>query len=390
MPIQQIQTINPPNMMAVQREHKDTIIESQDGVSRPVKLGGWRLAIIFICLSILLLLSLMDETIVSTALVAISKRRTSNARSMSLMITTNQSLFEGVEFNSFQTSLWVVLGYTLTYLGFAVLASRLADVYGRRLIVLIGAFIFTAFSFGSGFARNMNQLIAFRTLQGIGGSIMYSITIICFPELSPAHLLPLASSIIGIVLAIAGAVGPVLGGVITSNSTWRWIFWLNPPVAIPTMIVLYFVWPADTENTRGSHLVHVTLSQIDFLGATLLLIFTTLFTFSIQEAGSRVYSWDFAVMITLLTISCTSFVALIVWAYALHHIPRFQNVAEIVPWRVLTDRVLISAILTTVLTGFTGLLVIIQLPIYFQIVNVLTAVQSGIRLLPAVLAAAVG
>jgi MFS family permease len=78
-----------------------------------------------------------------------------------------------------------VLGYTLTYLGFAVLACRLADVYGRKMVVLVGSCIFVAFSFGSGFAQNMNQLIAFRTLQGIGGSVMYSISIICFPELSP-------------------------------------------------------------------------------------------------------------------------------------------------------------------------------------------------------------
>lgn len=101
------------------------------------------------------------------------------------MLITNNHL--GVEFESFQTSLWVVLGYTLTYLGFAVLASRLADVYGRRVVVLIGALIFTAFSFGSGFSQSMNQLIAFRTLQGVGGSIMYSFTIICFPELSPSQ-----------------------------------------------------------------------------------------------------------------------------------------------------------------------------------------------------------
>lgn len=210
-------------------------------------------------------------------------------------------------------------------------------------------------------------------------------------------------------MAVAGTVGPVLGGVITSNSTWyvlhnnaplvrsldvdfrrRWIFWLNPPIAISTMVVLYFIWPADTENTRGSHLVHVTLSQVDFLGAALLLLFTTLFTFSIQEAGSRVYSWNSSNVIVMLTISCLAFIALLAWAYVLHHVPRFSNVAEIVPWRVLTDRVLVSAILTTLLTGFTGLLVIIQLPIYFQIVNVLSAVQSGIHLLPAVLAAAIG
>ena len=91
----------------------------------------------------------------------------------------------GVSFHNFRTSLWVVLAYTLTYLGFAVLSSRVADCFGRKPVVLVGAFIFTTFSFASGFAQSLNQLIAFRALQGVGGSMMYAITIICFPELAP-------------------------------------------------------------------------------------------------------------------------------------------------------------------------------------------------------------
>lgn len=91
----------------------------------------------------------------------------------------------GTEFNDFKNSLWIVLAYTLTFLGFTVLASRLADVYGRRAMLLGGSVVFTAFSFGSAFAQSMNQLIAFRALQGVGGSVMYAIGILCFPELSP-------------------------------------------------------------------------------------------------------------------------------------------------------------------------------------------------------------
>nr|POE63653.1 hypothetical protein CFP56_04556 [Quercus suber] len=112
-------------------------------------------------------------------------------------------------------------------------------------------------------------------------------------------LLLLPSSIVGIVLAIAGSIGPVLGGVITTYTGWyqsahlfdrmnsnltlfrRWIFWLNPLVAIPTMIVLFFARPKDTQNTRDAHLVSVTLSQVDTIAAVLLLILTTSFISSI-------------------------------------------------------------------------------------------------------------
>jgi MFS family permease len=89
-----------------------------------------------------------------------------------------------VEFNDFSISLWVVLAYTITFLGFTILANHLADVYGRRSLLLAGAIIFTAFSLAAGFAQSMNQVIAFRTLQGVGGLLLYSVGILCSPEMS--------------------------------------------------------------------------------------------------------------------------------------------------------------------------------------------------------------
>jgi hypothetical protein len=124
----------------------------------------------------------------------------------------------------------------------------------------------------------------------------------------------------------------------------RWIFWMNPPIAIPTMLVLYFVWPVDTEQTRGSHLVHVKLSQVDFVGAALLLLFTTAFTFGIQEGGSKVYEWSSPVIISLMTVAGVALVALIAWSFALDRLNCLKTTAEILPWRIITNRVLLSAI----------------------------------------------
>ena len=87
--------------------------------------------------------------------------------------------------------------------------------------------IFFAFSIGCGFAQSLNQLIAFRALQGVGGSGLYALTIVIFPDISPPRMLGLIGSIIGMVIAISGVLGPVLGGVITHNTTWRWVFWIK-------------------------------------------------------------------------------------------------------------------------------------------------------------------
>lgn len=92
-------------------------------------------------------------------------------------------------------------------------------------------------------------------------------------------------------------------------------------------------------------MIHVDLSQVDYIGAALLLLFTTLFTFSIQEAGSRVYAWSSPTIVVLLTIACLAFVALLAWSWTLSRVGRFRNVAEILPWRIVTNRVLVSAIM---------------------------------------------
>nr|POE90701.1 efflux pump mlce [Quercus suber] len=148
------------------------------------------------------------------------------------------------------------------------------------------------------------------------------------------------------------------------------------------MIVLYFTWPKDTLNTRGAHLVNVTLGQVDFIGAILLLIFTTSFTFSIQEGGSRAYAWDSPVIIALLVITVVAFVALMAWSFALDRVKRFASVAEILPWRILTDRVLVSAIIRAV--WYEDYIVYIEFA-----AHKLTSC-AGIHLLPTVIAVAIG
>lgn len=82
-------------------------------------------------------------------------------------------------------------------------------------------------SLGCGFSRSLETLIACRAIQGIGGAGMYSLTLVVLPEISPLKMLPFISALVGLIVAIAGVLGPVLGGVISSSTTWRWIFWLK-------------------------------------------------------------------------------------------------------------------------------------------------------------------
>lgn len=154
------------------------------------------------------------------------------------------SLFSiGTDFQQLDTVNWVALAYTLCYLGFAVFFARMSDVIGRRDAFVAAYVIFFAFSLGCGFAQNMTQLIACRALQGIGGSgkfngegcpsIMlidiglYSITMIILLESTPPKTRQFLGSIVGIVIAVGGVLGPVLGGVLTHFASWRWVFWIK-------------------------------------------------------------------------------------------------------------------------------------------------------------------
>lgn len=111
------------------------------------------------------------------------------------------------------------------------------------------------------------------------------------------------------------------------------------------MILLYFSWPQDAGKAHA--LVKVSLIQVDWFGTALLLLFTTLFTLSIQQAGSRVYAWNSATIVALLTIGCAAFLGLLAWSWFLSRttMPKFERIAGTLPWRIISNRVLVASIM---------------------------------------------
>lgn len=151
-----------------------------------------------------LFLAMLDSSIVATSLLTI-----------------------GRELGSIELINWVALAYTLAYLSCAVIFARIADIVGRRNAYLAAFLIFFGFSIGCGFAKTLHQLIALRALQGIGGSGLYSLSMIIWPELSPIHMKRHIASLAGVVIGMAGVLGPILGGLLTNYVSWRWIFWIK-------------------------------------------------------------------------------------------------------------------------------------------------------------------
>ena len=140
---------------------------------------------------------------------------------------------------------WVINGYAMVFGVLIVTGGRLADMFGRRRIFVAGAAIFAAFSVVGGLAPNIWLLLACRFLMGIGGAMMWPAILGLTYGLLPASKAGLAG---GVILGAAGfgnAVGPLLGGLLTDTVGWRWIFYVNLPVAAAAVLITMLVVPAD-------------------------------------------------------------------------------------------------------------------------------------------------
>ena len=163
-----------------------------------------------------LFLAALDQTIVSTALPKIL-----------------------TEFNALSELSWVVTAYLLTSTVAVPIAGKLSDLYGRRKLLLTGIVIFVIASLLCGAAQNIQQLIAFRALQGLGGGILFANAFAIIGDLFNAREQGKWQGIFGAVFGLSSVVGPLLGGYLADGNSlfgistdWRWTFLINIPVGM--------------------------------------------------------------------------------------------------------------------------------------------------------------
>lgn len=181
---------------------------------------------------------ILDATIVNVALPAIQK---------ALGFSTDAQLQ------------WVVTAYALVFGGFLLLGGRLADLFGRRRVFMIGVTVFALASMAGGFSQNPTQLIIFRALQGLGGAMLapsaLSLVLTIFREGQERNR---ALGIWSMIAGGGGAVGLLLGGILTQYVDWRWIFFINVPIAIAVFSTALRFVPVSLPQER---------QRIDYAGA---------------------------------------------------------------------------------------------------------------------------
>ena len=138
---------------------------------------------------------------------------------------------------------WPFTSYMLTSTIAIILFGKLSDIYGRKNVLILGIIIFVITSAMCGFATNMFELIIFRGLQGIGGGILISLPFIVVGEIFSPRERAKYMGILASVFALADVLGPILGGIITDTFGWRWIFFINVPVGIAAVTMIFYSLP---------------------------------------------------------------------------------------------------------------------------------------------------
>ena len=161
---------------------------------------------------------------------------------------------------------WVLTSYIVAAAITIPLTGWLAGQFGRRRVFLISIFIFTVASALCGLAVSLPQIVLFRFLQGVGGAALVPLSQAVLFDINPPKDFGRAMAIWGIGVTMGPILGPALGGWLTENYTWRWVFYINLPIGILAFIGLYFTLP-ENRNAKGS--------RFDFFGFISLSVFIT-------------------------------------------------------------------------------------------------------------------
>jgi EmrB/QacA subfamily drug resistance transporter len=197
---------------------------------------------------------------------------------------------------------WIVTGYALTFAALMLIGGKLADAYGRRLIFVVGIVIFTLASLWCGLADTGDMLIAARVVQGAGAALMNPATLSIIAATFAPRERGMAIGIWAGVSALALAIGPLVGGLLTEHLSWHWIFFVNVPVGVVAIAASFLFI---TESKDETH----TSLDLPGLGTSALGLFAL--TYGLIEANG--YGWTSARIVgsfVVAVVSLTSFIAI--------------------------------------------------------------------------------
>ena len=265
--------------------------------------------------------------------------------------------------------LWILNAYILVYAVLLITCGRLGDLYGPKPLFLAGLVLFTAASAACGFAQSPAQLIGFRIAQGLGGALLTPQTLSVITMIFPAERRGAAFGLWGAVAGVATLAGPVLGGWLVTDYGWRWIFFVNVPIGLVTLVLAAIVMPGLKLNRRH---------RLDLTGVAVSTAGLFLITYGLIEGPSHDWGrvWGPVTIVALLIAGVLLLAAFLYLQYAA------RAGEPLIPFAIFADRnfSIMNFVVASISFGMLGLF--LPLTIFLQTVLGLTALQAGLTTAP--------
>jgi EmrB/QacA subfamily drug resistance transporter len=288
-----------------------------------------------------MLLAAVDQTIVATALPAIVD-----------------------DLGGLTRLAWVVTAYLLTSTVSLPLYGKLSDLHGRKAMYRVAILVFLAGSLGCGIAQSMGQLIAFRALQGAGAGGLMAMAQATIGDVVSPRERGRYTGYVGAMVALAAVMGPLVGGYVVDNLSWRWIFLINLPTGMAALWLTQRNLPTPLAPVRR---------RIDYLGGALLTA-GVVSLLLVSAWGGTTYAWSSPVIAALGLLA--------VAALAVFLLVETRAPEPILPLEIFRSREVTVAIALVFITGAIMFAGIVSLPLFLQIVVGVSATSSGLLLLP--------
>jgi EmrB/QacA subfamily drug resistance transporter len=313
-------------------------------VPAPATLARRELAIVFVALMLAVLLASLDATIVATALPTIT-----------------------ADLGGLNQLSWVVTGYLLASTISTPLYGKLGDLYGRKRLFQASILVFLGGSALCGLSQSMAELIAFRTLQGFGGGGLIVLAQAIIGDVVAPRDRGRYQGVFGGVFGLSSVAGPLIGGFLVDNASWRWIFYVNLPIGLIALAVIAVALELPTQRRDV---------RIDVAGTMLLSLAAGAFVLA-TSLGGHTYPWDSWEIIGLGVVSVAAAAGLIAVE---------RRAAEpVLPLRLFSSRVFAAASAIGFIMGMTLFGATTYLPLFLQVVNGASPTSSGLQLLPLML-----
>jgi EmrB/QacA subfamily drug resistance transporter len=260
---------------------------------------------------------------------------------------------------------WVINAYALTFGVLIVVGGRLADIFGRKRIFLLGAAVFAGFSLLGGFAQSADWLIGCRALMGVGGALMWPAILGMTYAALPESKAGLAGGLILGAAGIGNAVGPMFGGILTDALSWRWIFFVNVPIAalgaLVTVLAIHQQEPAQKDR------------RLDYAGVATLSVGLVALLIALDQVTE--WGWTNPRIIGLILVC-----AALLGCFAM--IERRAGQVALVPPDVIANRNFRAACLTVLLMSAIFFAALLYLPQFMQKILGYSPLKAGVGLVP--------